>query len=204
MTPAAQVAAAIEILEKLADNRRPAGDILKEWGFAPLRRVQGPRRDLQPRLRRAEKARLIRLYYGRRQRPRRDDRRAARGARPERRHDQRLSRAKATPLPAHPAGARALEKATLDGAPAHVRGDYPEWLEQRLEAALGEAARKRRGAGRARSDRFAGEILKASPEQALEKLAHLNPRRRRSRRSACAYSPAPTDAARRWRRRRPS
>ncbi len=34
MTPAAQVAAAIEILDKLADNRRPAGDVIKEWGLS--------------------------------------------------------------------------------------------------------------------------------------------------------------------------
>jgi len=200
MTPAAQVAAAIEILESLptiaAGRRHP-----EEWACRTASRLQGSRRDLQPRLRRAEKARLIRLYYGRRQRPRRDDRRAARGARPERDTISALFSGEGhAPAPLTLQERERLEKATLDAlrpmcaAITRMAGATAGGGPGRGGAARG------RGAGRARSIDLRVNILKASREQRWKNSRISTRSRRRSRRSACAYSPAPTDAARRWRR----
>lgn len=51
MTPAARIAAAIEILEDIETRRRPAGDALKDWGLRhPLRRLKGPFGHRQPSL----------------------------------------------------------------------------------------------------------------------------------------------------------
>jgi len=43
------------------------------------------------------------------------------------------------PPPPTEAERKALADATLDGAPAHVRGDYPEWLDASMTRAFGEA-----------------------------------------------------------------
>ncbi len=44
------------------------------------------------------------------------------------------------PPPMTDAERAALEGATLDGAPAHVRGDFPEWLGESFSRAFGDAA----------------------------------------------------------------
>src|SRR5690606_34050338 len=43
------------------------------------------------------------------------------------------------PSPPTEAERAALASATLDGAPAHVRGDYPEWLDESLARMFGES-----------------------------------------------------------------
>lgn len=43
------------------------------------------------------------------------------------------------PPPPTDAERNALANATLDGAPAHVRGDFPEWLDASFERAFGDA-----------------------------------------------------------------
>ena len=54
MTPAARVAAAIEILADIEARRRPAADALKDWGLAHRFAGSGDRAAIaEPRLRRA-------------------------------------------------------------------------------------------------------------------------------------------------------
>ncbi len=69
-----------------------------------------------------------------------------------------------------------LATATLEGAPAHVRGDYPEWLAERFATAFGKFAADE---GRALAERAPVDlrvnILKSSREDALRRLAHLGP-----------------------------
>ena len=51
-----------------------------------------------------------------------------------------------------------LDAADLAGAPAHVAGDYPEWLEPHFARAFGDDARGGgRRAGLARAARSAGQ-----------------------------------------------
>ncbi len=69
-----------------------------------------------------------------------------------------------------------LETVSLDGVPDHVRGDYPEWLAARFEAAFGAGAAEEGAALAARAPvDLRVNLLKCSREQALEKLAHLAP-----------------------------
>src|SRR6202020_3387338 len=42
------------------------------------------------------------------------------------------------PAPPTAAEAHALASSRLDGAPAHVRGDYPEWLDGDLSPGVGD------------------------------------------------------------------
>src|SRR5258707_15731919 len=82
----------------------------------------------------------------------------------------------APPPPDH-AEADALAAAALrDDAPAHVRGDYPEWLDTYLAAGFGE---ERADEGAALSRRAPGDLrgntLKADRDTALAAPAHLRP-----------------------------
>ncbi len=67
-----------------------------------------------------------------------------------------------------------LEAATLDGAPAPVRGDYPDWMDPHLARVFGEdrAAEGEALARRAPTDLRVNTLL-TSPEAALKVLAPL-------------------------------
>ena len=66
--------------------------------------------------------------------------------------------------------------ADLSGAPAHVAGDFPEWLTPHFEASFGAAAADE---GRALADRapvdLRANLLKTTRDKALAALAHLSP-----------------------------
>ncbi|MEK4034898.1 RsmB/NOP family class I SAM-dependent RNA methyltransferase [Methylocystis sp. IM3] len=178
MTPAAHVSAAIEILADLAQRRRPAAEALKDWGarhrfagskdraaiaslvFDALRKyssaqwVMGadtPRATLLGALREArgmDAAAIAALCSGEGH----------------------------APAPLTEAERERLETASLDGAPDHVRGDYPEWLADRFAAAFGARAAEEGAALATRAPvDLRVNILKASREQALAKLSHLAP-----------------------------
>lgn len=69
----------------------------------------------------------------------------------------------------------ALEHGTLEGAPAHVRGDYPDWLAPQFEALFGDASAEE---GRALARRAPVDLrvnrLKTTREKAARALAHLS------------------------------
>ena len=71
---------------------------------------------------------------------------------------------------------RRLVTADLSGAPAHVAGDFPEWLAPHFEASFGAAAAEE---GRALAERapvdLRANLLKTSREKLLAALAHLAP-----------------------------
>ena len=69
-----------------------------------------------------------------------------------------------------------LETATLDAAPDHVRGDYPEWLDASFKAAFGEASSDEMKAlsHRAPID-LRVNTLKTTRERILEELSHFKP-----------------------------
>ena len=69
-----------------------------------------------------------------------------------------------------------LETATLDAAPDHVRGDYPEWLADKFALAFGDRAAEEGAALATRAPvDLRVNILKGDRAQALAKLAHLAP-----------------------------
>jgi 16S rRNA (cytosine967-C5)-methyltransferase len=178
MTPAAQVAAAIEILDKLADNRRPAGDVIKEWGLSHRFAGSKDRASISSLVFDSLRKRASAAYIMGENTSRAIVLGALREARGQSADaiSALFSGEGHAPAPLTLQERERLEKATLEGAPAHVRGDYPEWLEQKLEVALGETAPEEGAALAARAPvDLRVNILKASREQALEKLAHLNP-----------------------------
>ena len=179
MTPAARIAAAIEVLADIEGRRRPASDALKDWGlshrfagsgdraaigglvFDTLRRrasaaalmgAEGPRATLigALRLARGWTAETISgLFSG--------DRFAA----PELTEAEKAALAQdADTVLAH--------------APAWVAGDYPQWLEPAFVASFGE---RRIEEARAMAERAPVDIrvnlLRATPEQALAELEPL-------------------------------
>jgi 16S rRNA (cytosine967-C5)-methyltransferase len=178
MTPAAHVAAAIEILAELCARRRPAADVLKEWGLAHRFAGSTDRAAIANLVFDALRKRASSAFVMDEDSPRAIMLGALREARKLDLFaiDALFSGTGHAPPPLTAQERDRLQMATLDGAPDHVRGDYPEWLSERFAAAFGENAAEegRSLAARAPID-LRVNILKSSREQALEKLAHLQP-----------------------------
>ncbi|MDR6954274.1 16S rRNA (cytosine967-C5)-methyltransferase [Ancylobacter sp. 3268] len=178
MTPAARLAAAIDIVNAIAADRRPASEVLKEWGRGHRFAGSGDRAAIAALVydverRKASSAFLMGAEEGRA---------LALGA-------LKLARgldvaaiaalcdgSRFAPAPLSEDERQRLETGSLDDAPAHVVGDYPEWLDTSLAAVFGEA---RAAEGQALAERAPLDLrvntLKAAPEKAAEALGHLNP-----------------------------
>jgi 16S rRNA (cytosine967-C5)-methyltransferase len=178
MTPGARLSAAIEVLADIEDRRRPAGDALKDWGLAHRFAGSGDRAAIGglvfDALRRRSSAAFLMgastpraILFG--------ALRLERGMSAE--SIARLADGgRYAPSPPDAAEADALAAAPRDDAPAHVRGDYPEWLDPYFEAAFGD---DRAEEGAALSRRAPVDLrvntLKGDRAAALEALAHLGP-----------------------------
>jgi 16S rRNA (cytosine967-C5)-methyltransferase len=179
MIPAARVAAAIEILADIEQKRRPAAESVKDWGIAHRFAGSGDRSAISSLIydslrRKASSAWLM------------DDASARAGVIGALKQLRGLSGAEVARLftgEGHAPSAltekegERLETAVLNDAPAHVRGDYPEWLSGAFEASFGASAADE---GRALAERAPVDlrvnILKNDREKALASLAHLSPR----------------------------
>jgi 16S rRNA (cytosine967-C5)-methyltransferase len=178
MTPSARIAAAIEALADIEERRRPAADALKDWGLA--RRFAGSK----------DRAAISALVYDALRRkassawlmdgaePRAvmiGALRLARGLKTEE-IDGLFSGRDHAPAPLSEAERARLGAATLDGAPASVRGDYPEWLAAAFAESFGEAAAEE-GAALARRAPVDLRVnaLKGDRDKARAALAHLDP-----------------------------
>jgi 16S rRNA (cytosine967-C5)-methyltransferase len=139
MTPGARLAAAIEVFAALEKERRPAADALKAWGLTHRFAGSGDRAAIAglvyDALRRrassawimdADTPRAVLLGMLKRERGLDSDAIArladGSGYSPAALADDERAR---------------LDAASLDGAPAHVAGDYPEWLEPHFVRAFG-------------------------------------------------------------------
>ena len=176
MTPAARLAAAIEVLAEIEARRRPAADALKDWGLA--HRFAGS----------SDRAAIAGLAYD-------ALRRKASAAwlmgeatpravvvgmlRRERGYDVEqiaaLCGGRFAPAPLSEAERTALERDPPAGAPPHVEGDYPEWLDPHLLRVFGE---ERAVEGAALATRAPLDMrvntLQGIREEVQPKLAHLH------------------------------
>jgi 16S rRNA (cytosine967-C5)-methyltransferase len=200
MTPAARLTAAIEIIADIEARRRPAADALKDWGLAHRFAGSSDRAAIaglayDALRRKASSAWLMgesaprAVLIGMLRRERGLDVAAIAAL---------CSGARFAPAPLSEAERAALAGDALDGAPAPVQGDYPDWLDPHLartfaDDRIAEAAAL---ASRAPLD-LRVNTLKAEREGVLPTLAHLgaaatrwSPVGLRIRLSADAKSPA--------------
>jgi 16S rRNA (cytosine967-C5)-methyltransferase len=176
MTPAARLSAAMEVLATIDSQRVPAANALKDWGVARRFAGSGDRAAISGLVydvlrRRASSAWLMD-----------DDSPRARVLgmlKLERGFDvERIGRlcdgARFAPEPLSDSERTALTSRTLDGAPAHVAGDYPEWLDDEFAKAFADARIEEATAlaRRAPLD-LRVNTLKAKREKVLTSLRHL-------------------------------
>ena len=200
MTPGARLAAAIEIIGDIDQHRRPAPDVLKLWGLTHRFAGSGDRAAISGLVydalrRRASSAWLMgeatprAILLGMLKRERNLDIEAI---------SQLANGAGHAPAPLSDAERAALDRASLDGAPPHVAGDYPEWLDPHLARAFGDERAEEAAAlgSRAPLD-LRVNTLKADRDTAAEAIADLapestrwSPHGLRIRLSADAKSPA--------------
>jgi 16S rRNA (cytosine967-C5)-methyltransferase len=177
MTPGARLSAAIEVLADIEDRRRPAGDALKDWGLAHRFAGSGDRAAISGLVFDALRRRNSAAYLMGAATPRAlllGALRLERGLSLD--AIARLADGvRHAPAPPDAAEAKALAAPALEGAPAHVSGDYPDWLDPYFAAVFGE---ERAEEGAALSRRAPVDLrvnsLKGDRDAALAALAHLH------------------------------
>ena len=178
MTPAARLAAAIEVFGNLESERRPATDALKAWGLAHRFAGSGDRAAIAGLVydalrRRASSAWIMgadsprAILLGMLKRERGLDLEAI----------ARLADgAGYGPAALTDAERKQLEAADMASAPAHVAGDYPEWLDAHFTRAFGDV---RAEEGAALASRAPLDLrvntLRVDVDKAAKMLSDLKP-----------------------------
>jgi 16S rRNA (cytosine967-C5)-methyltransferase len=176
MTPSARLSAAIEVFADIDERRRPAADVLKDWGLSHRFAGSGDRAAIAGLVYDALRRKSSAAWLMGEASPRA----ALLGMlRRERGLDAGAIAAlcdglRYAPSPLTKAETAALASGSLAGAPAHVEGDYPEWLEPHLQRVFGD---ERAAEGAALASRAPLDLrvntLSAERDAALAKLAHL-------------------------------
>jgi 16S rRNA (cytosine967-C5)-methyltransferase len=176
MTPSARLSAAIEVFSGIEARRRPASDVLKEWGLAHRYAGSSDRAAIAglvyDALRRKSSAAWLMgeasaraVLIGMLRRERGLDAAAIAAL---------CSGARYAPAPLSEAETAALAADAIADAPPHVAGDYPEWLDPQLARVFGD---ERAAEGAALSSRAPLDLrvntLAATREDTIPKLAHL-------------------------------
>jgi 16S rRNA (cytosine967-C5)-methyltransferase len=178
MTPGARLSAAIEVFEAIEKERRPAADALKAWGLAHRFAGSGDRAAVAGLVydalrRRASSAWLMgsdsprAVLIGMLKRERGLDTAAI---------EKLADGSRFAPEALSEEERHELDTSTLKGAPPHVRGDYPDWLDPYFSKAFADD-RAEEGAGlaaRAPLD-LRVNTLKAERDKAAEMLSELAP-----------------------------
>jgi 16S rRNA (cytosine967-C5)-methyltransferase len=177
MTPAARVAAAIEIFENIGVQRRPAADSLKDWGLAHRFAGSGDRAAIAGLVYDALRRKASAAYLMDADEPRA----VLLGMlRLERNLDPaaiaRLADGgRFAPSPLTETERTRLETVDLGGAPPWVAGDYPEWLDPHLARVFGE---ERAAEGAALASRAPLDLrvntLKSERDDVVAALADLD------------------------------
>lgn len=178
MTPAARIAAAIEVLDDIEKNRRPTDEAIKDWGKAHRFAGSGDRsnvanlvydtlrvRDSARALMRSETSRasvigMLRLF---------------RGLEPS--AVSNLFGVDRYASPALTEGEQAnLARDLPDETPAFVRGNYPEWLDEAFNRQFGESRAEEISALAARAPLdLRVNTLKAIRPHIMEAIGHHAP-----------------------------
>src|SRR3954454_690480 len=176
MTPAARLSAAIELIDAIDIQRIPAAQALKEWGTAHRYAGSGDRAAISGLVWDVLRRRSSSAWLMDGDTPRA---RVLGMLKLERGMDVDAIAAlcdggRFAPEPLSDAERAALTSRSLDGAPAHVAGDYPEWLDGYLADVFGDdhIAEATAMASRAPLD-LRINTLKAKREKVLASLAHL-------------------------------
>ena len=178
MTPGARLAAAIEVLADIGARRRPAPDALKDWGLSHRFAGSGDRAGIAGLVYDALRRRASSGYLMGEDTPRA----VALGMLVRERGlgidaVARLADGSGySPQPLTEAERARLTGGSMDDAPPHVRGDYPEWLDPYLARVFGDD-RAEEGAAlasRAPLD-LRSNALKANRDEAARSLADLAP-----------------------------
>jgi 16S rRNA (cytosine967-C5)-methyltransferase len=177
MTPAARVAAAIEILSDIETRHRPASDALKDWGLSHRFAGSKDRAALASLVYDALRCRASAAWIMGEETPRAillGSLRETRGLGSEQVAALFTGEGFA-PAPLSEEELVRFATGSLDAAPDWVRGDFPEWLAASFAAVFGEAAAEE---GRALATRASLDLrvntLKAAREKAAVALKHLD------------------------------
>lgn len=176
MTPAARLSAAIEILGNIDTQRVPAANALKDWGTSHRFAGSGDRAALAGLVFDVLRRRASSAYLMVADTPRA---RLLGMLKLERGMDADAVAALCNgegfaPAALTDAERAALTSRTLDNAPAHIAGDFPEWLDRHLAAVFGDdrVAEATAMASRAPLD-MRVNTLKAKREKVLGSMKHL-------------------------------
>jgi 16S rRNA (cytosine967-C5)-methyltransferase len=178
MTPGARVAAAIEVLADIEVRRRPAPDVLKDWGLSHRFAGSGDRAAIAGLVYDALRRRASSAHLMGDASPRAEvlgALRLARGLDVEA-IARMIDATRFAPPPLSPEERARLSSSPLDDAPPWVRGDYPEWLDPYLVRTFADerAAEGAALAQRAPLD-LRVNLLKAEREPAQQALSELAP-----------------------------
>ena len=177
MTPSARLSAAIEILTELEARARPVADVLKDWGRAHRFAGSGDRAAIGSLVYDALRRKASSAYVMGAGTPRavalgmlalaRDLDLAA--------IEKLFDGSRFAPEPLSDDEKKRLKKPSLAKAPAHVKGDYPEWLDAQFKEVFGKdrAEEGEALAARAPLDLRANTLL-APREKLLAELSHLH------------------------------
>jgi 16S rRNA (cytosine967-C5)-methyltransferase len=178
MIPAARIAAAIEVLAEIEARRRPAADALKDWGLARRFAGSGDRAAIASLVYDALRRKASSAWIMGEASPRAEILGALKQLRglSEKEIAALFTGEGHAPAPLSEGERERLRSGDLAGAPAHVSGDYPEWLAPAFAESFGETALEE---GRALANRAPVDLrvnmLKTDRERALAALAHLTP-----------------------------
>ena len=176
MTPGARLSAAIDVLGDIEARRRPAADALKDWGLAHRFAGSGDRAAIGGLVFDALRRRQSAAWLMEEATPRAilfGALKLERGMRAE--AIRKLADGgRFAPAPPTAAEMAALASSRLENAPDHVRGDYPEWIDDKLAAVFGEE-RAAEGAALARRAPVDLRVntLRGERHAATVSLAHL-------------------------------
>src|SRR5262245_61356736 len=176
MTPAARLSAAIDVIAAIEAQRIPAAQSLKEWGTSHRFAGSGDRAAIAGLVWDVLRRRASSAYLMGGETPRA---RVLGMLKLERGMDVDAIAAlcdggRFAPEPLSEAERTALASGSLQDAPAHIAGDYPEWLDAQLAAVFGadRVAEATAMASRAPLD-LRVNTLKAKREKVFSSLKHL-------------------------------
>jgi 16S rRNA (cytosine967-C5)-methyltransferase len=177
MTPGARAAAAIEVLTEIEARKRPAAEALKDWGAAHRFAGSGDRAAIGNLVFDALRTRASAAFVMGEDSPRALVLRtlAASWHMSPEAVSAIIDGTGHAPPPLSAAERAGIEREIPEDAPAHIRGDYPEWLQSEFERAF-DARAGEEGAALARRAPvdLRSNTLKADRDKVLKALRRFD------------------------------